>query len=479
MVVYVLAYGPYIALAFGLALAVVFSGAIAAHFGRLVRNEPAPWVFVAIVAAIMVAPIGMQRVLSAGLAGFDASIEDVGNTFWVSRIATLVVVALCAERLLRFFMLRERRPALAGWPLFWAFCAFALSSQLLNGMLGANRDFDHKWLYAFLAYFAFFVVAQQQPERCFAFARSALLLFLVGSAAVAPIWPSMVIEFGYVGALPGFSVRYYGLATHANTMGPLTLALMVVLWRYPFGNRWLNRFAWTMAAGSLVLSQSKTSLAIGAGLWLYLAAYNYRARLSGEAATRFSIMLWCLAFLAAAVLAGGILAGVSYFDWADGKLDTVAGSQWASLSGRTHIWELAWKEFTAHPVFGYGPSIWDPIYRFQAGMPFATHAHNQLLQSLSAGGLVAGGTLIFYVLMLVRYALRAARMTGGVSVALVTIMLVRSLTEVPFSTAGVMGTEFFVHLLALTACLVGLRHAASVAPASGRGCLPIHSRSDA
>lgn len=465
---YVLFYGTYIALAIGLALAIVFSGAIAAHVGRTLRKEPAPWVFVAIVTAIMATPVGMQRVLSAGLAGFDASIEEVGNTFWFSRVATLVVLALCAERLLRFILQRERRPVLAGWPLFWAFCAFALSSQLLNGMLGAHLDFDHKWFYAFLVYFAIFVVAQQQPERCFAFARWALLLFLVGSAAVAPIWPSMVIEFGYVGALPGFSVRYYGLATHANTMGPLTLALMVVLWRYPFGKRWLNRFAWVIAVGSLVLSQSKTSLAIGAGLWLYLVVYDYRTGLRGEAAIRFSIVLWSLACIAVAALVGGVLAGGSYFDWAAGKLDNVSGGQWATLSGRTRIWELAWQEFLAHPMFGYGPSIWDPIYRLQAGMPFATHAHNQLLQSLSAGGLVAGSTLIVYVLMLVRYALRAAGATGGISVALVVIMLVRTLTEVPFSTAGVMGAEFFVHLLALTACLAGLRRAAPAAAAGGR-----------
>ena len=66
------------------------------------------------------------------------------------------------------------------------------------------------------------------------------MLFFVGSALAALAKPSAVIEFGYAG-LPGLNFRYYGLATHANTMGPLAIAFMIVLWRFPFPVRWFNR----------------------------------------------------------------------------------------------------------------------------------------------------------------------------------------------------------------------------------------------
>ncbi|MFN0159982.1 MAG: O-antigen ligase family protein [Burkholderiales bacterium] len=464
----VISYGSIFGMAFGLAVAIVIGGALALHFGQRVRNEPAPLVFLAIVAAIMVAPLATQRVLSAGLAGSEATVEEIGSSFWFSRVATLFVVALCAERTVRYFFNRRNRPPLGGWPLLWSFFAFTLSSQILNGMFGANPSFDHKWLYAFPVYFTFFVVAQQQPERCFAFARWALLVFLVGSAAAVTVRPTAVIEFGFAAALPGFSFRYYGLATHANTMGPLTVALMVILWRFPFGNRWVNRFAWAMAAGSLVLSQSKTSLGIAAGLWLFLAIHGYRARLreaDRARAASLALALWCAACLAGVAIVAGVMAGANYVDWVLGKLDIVTGGQWATLSGRTRIWALAWKEFNAYPLFGYGPSIWDPLYRYYAQMPFASHAHNQLLQSLSSGGLVAGVTLVIYATTLTTYALRSAAATGGVSVALVAMMLVRGISEVPFSTASVMQAEFIIHLLALVACLAAVRPApAMVAP---------------
>lgn len=456
---FVIGYGIYIVGALALALLAVGGFASALDIGTRVRKEPLPYAFFAIVLAIMASPLATQRVLSAGLSSADASLEDIGSSFWLSRVLTVLVLVLCVERIARFFLHKQRQPLSAMW-LWWAFFAFALAAQVLNGAFGAKPSFDHKGLYAFPAYFAFFLVAQRQPDRIFRFARWALLMFLVGSALAIGARPSTVLESGYAGWLPGISFRYYGLATHANTMGPLVIAFMILLWRYPFSVRWCNLLAWALAAGSLVLSQSKTSIVIGAGIWLFLWVYRLRAgivRRDSLGAVKFSLLLWGVTCIALAGLTLGVLAGFNYIDWALGKFDTVTTGQWATLSGRTRIWALAWHEFLSHPVFGYGPTIWDPMYRFYAQLPFASHAHNQLMQSLSSAGAVGGVTFLVYALTLAVFALRASARSDGMSVALVGLLLIRSVSEVPFSTASIMQGEFIVQLLAMCACVAFAR----------------------
>ena len=181
--------------AFGLAMLLVVGLGVALHAGKLVRDDPLPLLFFGILFSVMASPIATGRVLTAGLFERDASLEDIGSSFWINRIATLVVLALSAERILRFIV-RSDRAGSYGWGLFWSFFAYAFSNQILNSIFGAIPSFDHKALYAFLIYFAVFLSAQQQPEHCLRIARTALLVFLVGSVAVALGKPSMVIERG-------------------------------------------------------------------------------------------------------------------------------------------------------------------------------------------------------------------------------------------------------------------------------------------
>ena len=228
----IVAYSIYIGIALGLALAIVFGGALALDAGTRIRNEPLPWVFVAILLVIMVSPLATGRILAAGMVTDDATLDEIGSALWINRFATIGVLALCMERIARFFLHKRLQP-LHGWGLLLAFVAFAAANLLLSGAFGAKPAFDHKWLYCFIVYFAFFLVAQDQPDRCLRFARVALLLFLVGSALAVLVRPDAVIERNYAG-LPGLKFRYYGLATHANTMGPMAMTALVLLWRYPF-----------------------------------------------------------------------------------------------------------------------------------------------------------------------------------------------------------------------------------------------------
>ncbi|MBU1397251.1 MAG: O-antigen ligase family protein [Gammaproteobacteria bacterium] len=445
----------YVGIALGLGLAFTLGFGIMLHAGSLIRKEPLPLLFFAIIIAIMAAPIATGRLLTAGLAVSEASFEEIGSSFWLTRVLTLGVLILCAERFFRFFLHREWT-SVHSWGLFWAFVAFAISNQILNGIFGATPSFNHKVLYAFLIYFSVFLVAQSQPERCFRFARVALLMFFVVSILVAVVKPGLVIEKGYLGGIPGIPFRYYGLATHANTMGPLTVVFMICLWRFPFRSRWVNLFSWFLASTSLILTQSKTTIFVAIVIGLFLMIYRYQGRIvqsfRGGRSSLLILITACVCFtLSLAILAawlGADVVGRMIY-----QVDQASGGGVTTLTGRTNIWTIAWKEFLANPLFGYGPSIWGYFYRLSIGMNYAYSAHNQLLQSLSSAGLVGAAGLIFYASMLVIYALRAAPLSGGISVALVGLMLFRSFTEIPFATSNAMQSEFFMHLLALVACI--------------------------
>ncbi|MDQ3185492.1 MAG: O-antigen ligase family protein [Pseudomonadota bacterium] len=455
MIEQIFGFSIYLGIALALAVAFTLGLGLMLHVGTGIRKEPLPLIFFGIIAAIMVPPIATGRFISAGMGISEASFEDIGSSFWINRLLTVGILLLCAERFVRFIMRREWT-RIHSWALLWAFMAFGLTNQILNGIFGSYPFFEHKVLYAPLLYFSVFLVAQSQPERCFLFVRSTLLFFLVCSALAAILMPTVVIDKAYVGGILGVPIRYYGLATHANTLGPLAVVFMICLWRFPFGSRWVNRFSWFLALTSLILSQSKTTIAAALVIGLFLAIYRYYNQLvesspTGRSGLLIAIMA-CVCFsLTAAIFSTWL--GADAVERSINQLDLARGGQLTSFTGRTRIWILAWEEFLTSPWFGHGPSIWGDYYRFMIGLKAAYSAHNQVLQSLSSAGLLGFAGLIFYASMLVIYAVRAAPLSGGLSVALVGLMLLRGFLEAPFTSSNAITSDFFVHLLALVACV--------------------------
>lgn len=444
--------GGYFTAALALGVLCVFGLGLLLHAGTRIRRELLPLVLLAILIATMAAPLVTGRVITKGFLISGEAMEDISSSFWITRIITLIVLAVSAERILRFIIHREWADV-RGWSLFFAFVVFALSNQVTNGIFGSHPSFDHKYLYAFPVYFGFFLVAQTQAEACLRFARNSLLLFFVCSAIAAVIMPEAVIEKGYSGILPGLSIRYHGLGTHANGVGPLAVTLMICLWRFPYHSPRINLFSWFLVSVSLILSQSKTSLIISGIVWILLALYRYGGRKQSSQRSAQAIgITTCFCFLASAAIAVawlGMETGPRFLD----RLAGTGADSLTSLTGRTFIWAISWQEFLANPVFGYGPSIWGPAYRMSAGFLIAPHAHNQLLQSLSSAGVIGAVGLLFYVLALTIYAVRAAKHSEGLSLALVALIIIRSFTETPLNSTSVMQLEFFVHLLVLVACI--------------------------
>lgn len=468
------AIATYVGMALAVSALIVFCGGVALQVGGRMRKEPAAYIFLAIVVAIMAAPIATGRVLSAGFSLREASVDDIVQSFWFTRLVTLIVLGLCAERVLRFIVRREWNAGFYGWGLFWAFLAYAVANQVLNAIFGARPGFDHRAIYALFGFFAIFLVVQHQAEHCWRWIRDALLVFLGASAATALAMPDRVIEHGYAGFLPGLDFRYYGLATHANTIGPLAVTFLICVWHMPYRSRALKALGWLLGLGSLLLTQSKTSIAIAVVIGFFLAAYRYRLRVAGTTAggrATFSLVVLGMVSIGIAVIGCAALLAADTIGTMLRKTQLWDSTGVYSLTGRTGIWRVAWQEFLNHPLFGYGPTIWDAFYRMRVGMPFANHAHNQVLQSLSEAGIVGAIGLATYAIALIVYALKARVRTEGVSIALVIFILTRSITEVPLNITGIVNSEMLIQLAALTAC-VGLARARAAAADAARAERP-------
>jgi O-antigen ligase len=144
-----------------------------------------------------------------------------------------------------------------------------------------------------------------------------------------------------------------------------------------------------------------------------------------------------------------MLVGVVVFDLPDmigGFLDTSEGAQLTSLTGRDRIWVVALEEWHNHPVFGYGPTIWDDEFRQAIGLPNATHGHNQMIDTLARCGTVGAIGLVCYAVVLLVLSVRFARATRGLSLAMFLTLALLSVSEVPLGLIGY-GTDVFTHLL--------------------------------
>jgi O-antigen ligase len=119
------------------------------------------------------------------------------------------------------------------------------------------------------------------------------------------------------------------------------------------------------------------------------------------------------------------------------------------------------EEWGHNPILGYGLTIWDADYRQAIGMPQATHAHNQFLDTLSRSGLVGAFGLVVYAVVLTVMALRYARATGGLSLALFFSTALPAVSEVPLLLIDY-GSHVLTHFLLIVAVASGAAARAAV-----------------
>jgi O-antigen ligase len=131
---------------------------------------------------------------------------------------------------------------------------------------------------------------------------------------------------------------------------------------------------------------------------------------------------------------------------------TKEGGELLSFTGRDQIWRVALDEWARNPLVGYGSHLFDEEYRDMIGMTFATHGHNQLIDTLARAGTIGAIGLVCFMVMFAFMVFKTAKRTQGLSLALFVLVIVRSISEVPIHLWGY-GTEaftiFFILLMSI------------------------------
>jgi len=135
---------------------------------------------------------------------------------------------------------------------------------------------------------------------------------------------------------------------------------------------------------------------------------------------------WQRAFLmakrlgGATVIAMAIIVGIFWIG-AEGLINRAADSLEAmkseadtpsALFSRQEIWKDTWKMVRAHPLAGSGLGAYQaifPNYARHDGMYAVNYAHNDYLQAVSDGGMIAGALALWFIVLLGRAVWRATQ----------------------------------------------------------------------
>lgn len=410
------------------------------------------WMFPAMLALVGLEVLLSNRDMTQAFLQLERESEGVLDPtrnpiiVWLQRGVSVLLIAASLERIASHFAQARPVPSMA---LTGTFLLFWLTTVLTPGLLGAHPVITHEYVYSLLFGLAATLSGPIDRDRILNAARDGLFVFMLAGIVLVPINPAMVLDASYSqGLLPGVP-RFGGLAMHPVMMGMLSQTALLLLWARPFQRRWLTVCAWMLGLGVLFFAQSKTAwiafMISACCMVLVRRTPDSVERLGDPRANSFGVLL--LLGMIGLVLA--LLLGVVVFDLPDMLSDFLGsseGSQLTSLTGRDRIWVVALEEWHNHPVFGYGPTIWDAEYRQAIAMPNATHGHNQMIDTLARCGTVGAFGLVCYAVVLLVLAVRFARATRGLSLAMFLTLALQSVSEVPLLLVGY-GADVFTHLL--------------------------------
>jgi O-antigen ligase len=408
------------------------------------------WVLPAMIGLGALAVLLSGRDLSLMFSELAAADSGVRHPIivWGQRGVSLLLMAAAAERVLSHVTHKQPLPSPI---LAWTFVVYWLCTVAAPALFGSHPNISHEYLYTLVIGFAVVLTTAREGDKLLDTARNALFVFMLAGVALIPVMPSMVLDASYrQGLLPGVP-RLGGLATHPVALGMFSLTAVLLLWARPFQRRWLNRLAWILVLFVLFLAQSKTAwtafIVCSVAMLAVRNAPNLWRRMGDPREGAFGVMVCLCVMLGTAALLGLILVGDLQGHVVD-FLDSAEGAQLVSMTGRDQIWAIAIEEWQANRMFGYGPNLWDEPFRASIGMPNATNAHNQFMDTLARSGSLGAAALVLYAVVLLVLSLRHANATGGLSLALFLALFVVSISEVPLMLFAY-GTDLFAHLLLL------------------------------
>lgn len=366
-------------------------------------------------------------------------------------LVSLLLLAISGERILTHWLLRRDAPIAPVLPL--ALTMFWLGSIAAPALWGGHPYWGHNLIYPLVIGLAATLCGPLEHELALRATRNALLVLMLVGLALIAFAPTLVMDRQYNQGLITGLPRFAGLATHPVSMGLLAQLALLCLQARPLQRRWMNRIGWMMGLSVLFMAQSKTAWLTFLLCSAVIAVMHYGPRWRqqlGNPHDPAPALAWLTLALLAATAALLLVIFGDLGDRLERYLLSSEGGRLASMTGRDRIWAIAWQEWQSHPIWGWGLQIWGDNYRRAIGMANATHAHNQFMDSLSRSGLVGVGALMLYLLTLAALAIRSARRSDGLTLALLLSLLMRAGSEVPLLLTGY-GPDLIIHVLLLMA----------------------------
>ena len=396
------------------------------------------------------------RALRAGPQGLEVFAEGDMSGGATSKVLLAAVVgcsfAVCCAWLFTPRKMAKTRATATQPPIdiIISFMIFYLASSIVPIFFGEHYYFHVSLIYPFFVYLALFLTFQVSKISPVVIAKQCIGVVVTGSLLAAIVLPELAIQPGYTGLVPGFQLRLWGITAHPNGVGSVASVLLLLEIAEPSRRKWLNWGVVAVSAVALILSQSKASIAAALLGLVVMLAWRLQANLGRQNGPPTASLELRNRFTIGILLAGAFVVGilVMFFDVSsisglDRRLNLQALSDVSTATGRTWIWAVAIQAGLENPLFGQGGDYWTLATRLQYGLSGASHAHNLFLQVFSRAGLTGLLALIVFVYYLVRYSVRAAKITRGGSLALMVLFFFRAMFEVPIQPNSILGAEFF------------------------------------
>lgn len=449
-----------------LAIAVVFVTVRFTHFARAVAGRMFQALMWMIAAAGIAAIVLSGRVLYFGQSGLQVDGDaGQGSTLAAKALLALAIafsLALCVAYLVKRWWSSQptdrflARGFLPPIDITLAFLVFYVAFSVVPLAFTPTHKFHVSLIYPFFIWWALLLWLRYSLVDPVIAVKQTLAVLVLGSLVAAVIAPSLALQPGYAGLIPGFNQRLWGITANANTLGAVAMALFMIEAAEPARRRWLHWVLLAAAAAALVLSQSKAALGTSllcAGLlwgWRWTRSLKQMAvGRGGQGDLTAVASLFVLAGLGVAMVWIAVAADLGVVAGLTRQLDARAVADISTGTGRIDIWQFAIRSGMESPIFGHGLSLWGLEARLRTGLTGASHAHNQFLQVFTRSGVVGLLAFLWLLGLMVVYALRAARPTRGGSVALLAAFLIRAMVEVPLQPNAVLGGEFFAFMVLL------------------------------
>lgn len=372
-----------------------------------------------------------------------------GLSIRISQLFTLVSLLVSAAEIFRCIgaSINILSPVSKLW---LAFLLFNFVSVGLAGVFGEFRSPDLKYIYFIIVFSGISSIASEINFEFWRRLRWLMLVPSAGSLLCMAVAPKTVLLSDYSAFIPGLHSRLFGLSEHANGIGILAAAALVI----EFSAVVRKNPSVVMALLHilvLILAQSKTAW-IAAFVVLVIVRWRWMTS-SGFNENKWRRQMWIVViglFFAALIIALLLMAASS-----KSLTNALEAKSVFTLTGRFRIWQLTIIEFFRHPILGYGPSLWDIKFRMERGIPFAGQAHNQFVQVLGQAGVLGLLSMLIYLARISRMVVGSVSADHGLGLALFVLLLARCVTESPLRINGIMGWENILHLLVLVAAASG------------------------